>query len=124
MLFLHLYCKKENFLPFATWLLLSSFGILLVNNLGTRTYWLKQPQASNVVKTNTLELHNKHAQLRVATTEKKKFGILHTDPVLPISAFQNISALKRFLMNAVIICKQLGNLQTHFFLNKRAPPLG
>ncbi|WP_156851579.1 hypothetical protein [Bartonella refiksaydamii] len=123
MLFLRFYCKKENFLPFATWLLLSSFGVLLTNNLGARAYWLKQLQASNIVKKNTLEPHNKHPQLNVATTGNKKLGTPHTDPILPISTFQNTPTLKLFLMIILAICIRLGNLQTQCFSNKRAPPL-
>ncbi len=77
MLFLHLYCKKENFLPFTAWLFLSSVGILLTSNSGTRTYLIKQPQENNIVKTNILALQNKCDQLNVITTEIKNYNTLY-----------------------------------------------
>ncbi|WP_345097340.1 hypothetical protein [Bartonella acomydis] len=123
MLFLHLYCKKENFLPFTAWLFLSSFGMLMINNSSIRAYLIKQSQENNIVKTNTLAPQNKYDQLNVITTENKKIIILHTDPVLPISIFQNILALNLFSKASVIICLRLGSLQMQYFANKRAPPI-
>ncbi len=123
MYFLHLYCKKENFLPFTTWLLLSSFGVLLTNNAGARAYLLKRLQANNIVETNTLDSQNKRDQLNVTTTENKKFVTLHGDSVLPLNIFRNILIWNLFLITTTFICTQLENLQTQYFSNKRAPPL-
>ncbi|WP_406604239.1 hypothetical protein [Bartonella gliris] len=123
MFFLHLYCKKENLLPFTTWFFLSSFGMLLASNLEARAYLIKQSQASNIVKTNTLDPQNKCDQLNVTTTETEKFITLRTAPILPIHIFQDILALNLFLIAAIVICIRLGNFQIQYFTNKRAPPL-
>nr|WP_273721130.1 MULTISPECIES: hypothetical protein [unclassified Bartonella] len=121
MLFLHLYCKKENFLPFTTWLLLSGFGVLLASNLEKLAYLIKQPQANNIVSTNTLDPQNEYHHLNVS--ENKKFVTLHTDSVLPINIVQNILTLNPFLITSVMICRRFEHLQTQYFTNKRAPPL-
>ncbi|WP_455478948.1 hypothetical protein V4B17_04125 [Bartonella sp. B23] len=122
MLFLHLSCKKENFLSFTAWILLSSFGILLTNNLGTRAYSIKQSQADNIVETNTLDSQNKRNQLNAKTTKNKKLVTLHKDSVLPLSILQNISMLDLFLITTTFVCSELENLQTQYFSDKRAPP--
>ncbi|GAA5102404.1 hypothetical protein GCM10023260_14280 [Bartonella acomydis] len=95
----------------------------MINNSSIRAYLIKQSQENNIVKTNTLAPQNKYDQLNVITTENKKIIILHTDPVLPISIFQNILALNLFSKASVIICLRLGSLQMQYFANKRAPPI-
>ncbi|WP_019222513.1 hypothetical protein [Bartonella rattaustraliani] len=121
MLFLHLFCKKEDFLSFTAWILLSSLGILLVNNLGARACWLKQSQKNHIIKTNVLNLANNCDHLNGAITEKR--GTPHADPLLPINSFQNIEALCLLLRIAIVVCTQLDDLQTPSFSNQRAPPL-
>ncbi|MCZ2158265.1 hypothetical protein NPX99_03060 [Bartonella sp. 220] len=123
MFFLHLSCKKENFLSFTIWLLLSSFGVLLTSSLGTRPYLIKRSQENNIVKTETLYPQNKREQLNVTTTKNTKLITFHTNPVLPIDTFQNPLTLSLFLIITTIIYTQLKNLQTQYFSNKRAPPL-
>ncbi|GAA4662972.1 hypothetical protein [Bartonella pachyuromydis] len=120
MLFLHLYCKKENFLPFTTWLLLAGFGVLLTSNLEMLAYLSEQPQVNNIVEANTLDLQNEYNHSNV--NENKKFATLHTDSVLPINIVQDIQALNLFLRTSIIICIQFERLQTQYFTNKRAPP--
>lgn len=121
MLFLHLYCKKENLLPFTTWLILSGFGVLLASNLERLVYFTKQPQASNIVETNIFDSQNKCNHSDV--TENKKLVTFHTDSILPINIFQAILALNLFLIIGIIICVRFERLQTQYFTNKRAPPL-
>ncbi|ENN94750.1 hypothetical protein [Bartonella vinsonii] len=123
MFFLHLSCKKENFLPLTIWLLLSSFGVLLTSNLGTRSYLIKRPQENNIVKTETLYPQNKREQLNVITTGNTKFITFHTNPILPIGTFYPPLTLSLFLIITTVIYTQLKNLQTQYFSNKRAPPL-
>ncbi|EJF90821.1 hypothetical protein ME1_00021 [Bartonella vinsonii subsp. arupensis OK-94-513] len=123
MFFLHLSCKKENFLPFTMWFLLSSFSVLLTSNLGERAYLIKRPQENNIVKTDVIYPQNKREQLNVTSTENTKFITLHTNPVLPINNFQNTLALSLFLIIIVVIYTQLKTPQTQYFSNKRAPPL-
>ncbi|VEJ45568.1 hypothetical protein [Bartonella vinsonii] len=123
MFFLHLSCKKENFLPLTIWLLLSSFGVLLTSDLGTRPYLIKRSQENNIVKTETLYPQNKREQMNATITENTKFITLHTNPVLPIGTFQNPLTLSLFLIITTVIYTQLKNLQTQYFSNKRAPPL-
>nr|WP_273759421.1 hypothetical protein [Bartonella sp. ML70XJBT.G] len=120
MLFLHLSCKKENFLPFTTWLLLSSFGVLLASNVETLTYLIKQPQANNIVKMNTLDLQNKY---HLNVSKNKKLVTLHTNSILPINIVQDILTLNPFLITSIMICTRFEHLQTQYFTNKRAPPL-
>lgn len=122
MLFLHLYCKKENFLSLTTWLLLSSFSVLLMSNLEKLVCLSKQPQASNIVRTNILDPQNECIHLNATTTENKKFVTLYTDSILPINIIQNILVLNLFLITSIIFCRQFGHLQMQYFANKRAPP--
>ncbi|BBL53178.1 hypothetical protein MF1_04360 [Bartonella quintana] len=126
MFFLHLHRKKEKFFPFTASLLLSSFGILLMNSfLGVYAYFIAQSHINNVITFNPLDSENKYDQLNVTKAANKKFITLHRDYVLPfISAFQNIPALNVSLIApVVIVCIRLYNFQTQCFANKRAPPL-
>ncbi|EJF86392.1 hypothetical protein [Candidatus Bartonella washoeensis] len=122
MFFLHLSCKKGNFLPVTTWLLLSSFGILLTSKL-VYIHFIAQPNAINGITTNVCDSENKYDQLNITTAANKKFVTLHTNYVLPFNAPQGSLTLNIFLIIAMVICRQLHNLQTQFFSNKRAPPL-
>lgn len=122
MLFLHLSCRKEDFLSFMTWILLSGFGVLLANNPEVRTYCLKQPQTNHLIKTNTLDSENKCDHFNAATTGNERVAF-YTDPILPIDTFQNIVALNLFLIRNIVFCTRLEDLQTQYFLNQRAPPL-
>ncbi len=123
MLFLHQYCKKENFLSFTTWLLLSGFSVLLTSNLERLASLSKQPQANNIVRTNTLDSQNECMPSNATITESKKFVTLHTGFILPINIVQNILALNLALITSIILCRQFGHLQMQYFANKRAPPL-
>lgn len=122
MLFLHLYCKKENFLPFTTWLFLSSFGVLLTSNLGTHTYLIKQTKVNDIVGKNTLDPQNKCDRLNITITKNEKSVTFHIDSILPINLVQDI-ILSLFLIISIMICTQFVHLQTQYFANKRAPPL-
>ncbi|OLL55642.1 hypothetical protein AT238_03390 [Bartonella henselae] len=121
MFFLHIYCKKEKFPPFTIWLLLSSLGILLINDLEAYIH-LIAPHVSNVITINAFDLENKYDQLNITTTTNKKFLTLHTDYVLPFRTFQSILVLNTSLIAAIVICTQLNNFQMQCFTNKRAPP--
>nr|WP_144755634.1 hypothetical protein [Bartonella saheliensis] len=122
MLFLHLYCKKENFLSFTAWLLLSSFSVLLTSNLERLASLSKQPQANNIVRTNTLDSQNECMHSNAPITENKKFVTFYTDSILSINIIQNILVLNLFLITSIIFCRQFGHLQMQYFANKRAPP--
>ncbi len=122
MFFLHLYCKKGNFLSFTNGLLLSCFGMLLKSVLGARSNLINQPHA-NDIKANTLHQENKRNQFNVTMAANKKFVTLHIKYVLPISAFQSILILNTFLITTVVTCAQLRYLQMQYFSNKRAPPI-
>ncbi|UTO29280.1 hypothetical protein [Bartonella harrusi] len=124
MRFLQLSCKKEDFFPFTFWLLLSGFGMLLINNLEADAYLIKQPQENNIVKTKCLDPqdHQLH-RLNTLTTENKNFATFHTNPILPNATFQNILTLNLFLIVVIVICTPFRNLKTQYFSNKRAPPL-
>ncbi|WP_330167477.1 hypothetical protein [Bartonella grahamii] len=121
MCFLHLYCKKENFLPLTTWIFLSSLGMCLTSNLGMRAYLIKQSHTNNIIKTNRFYLHNKCDQLNVITTENKKLVTLHTESIF-MRTFQKILTLDFFLINIPAIDTRLRNVKTQYFSNKRAPP--
>ncbi|CAF26326.1 hypothetical protein [Bartonella quintana] len=126
MFFLHLHRKKEKFFPFTASLLLSSFGILLMNSLlGVYAYFIAQSHINNVITFNALDSENKYDQLNVTKAANKKFITLHRDHVLSfISAFQNIPALNvSLIVPVVIVCIRFHNFQTQCFANKRAPPL-
>nr|WP_254474304.1 hypothetical protein [Bartonella sp. B1098] len=109
MIFLYLYCKKENLLPLMTWIFLSSLGVFLTSNLGTRASLIKQSDTSNIIrniiKTNRFDLPNKCVQLNVLTTETLKI-VTFAFSLIKISA----------------IYKRLHNVKTQYFSNKRAPP--
>ncbi|WP_375665698.1 hypothetical protein [Bartonella sp. TT121SHDZB] len=121
MLFLYLYCKKENFLPLTTWIFLSSLGVFLTSNLGTRAYLIKQSHTSNILKTNRFDLQNRCDQLNVTTTENKKLVTLHTESIF-MRTFQRILTLDLFLIKIPAIDTQMRDFQTQYFSNKRAPP--
>ncbi|WP_375661548.1 hypothetical protein [Bartonella sp. CR127HXZ] len=121
MCFLHLYCKKENFLPLTTWIFLSSLGVFLTSNLGTRAYLIKQSHTNNIIKTNRFNLHNKCDQLNVTTTENKKLVILHTESIFT-KTFQKILTLDFFLIKIPAIGTRFLSVKTQYFSNKRAPP--
>nr|WP_210302696.1 hypothetical protein [Bartonella callosciuri] len=123
MFFLHLFCKKENFFPFATWLLLSSFGMLLISHLEVYVHLIARSNAKNIITTNAFDLKDKRDKLNVTTTENKKLVTLPIDSVLSANIFQNIIALNLFLIMTIALCIRVGNLQTQYFSNKRAPPL-
>ncbi|WP_074381249.1 hypothetical protein [Bartonella doshiae] len=122
MFFLRLYCKKEKFLPLTTWLLLSSFGMLLVSNLGTSIHLTAQSHGNNVNTPHTLDSENKYTQLNITTTINKEFTILRIDPLVFFDSFQSILILNILLMIAIVISTRLHNPQTQYFANKRAPP--
>ncbi|WP_244979363.1 hypothetical protein [Bartonella queenslandensis] len=125
MFFLHLYCKKENFLPLTTWIFLSSLGVFLTNNLGTRAFLIKQSHTSNIIKTNRFDLQNQCNQLNVTRTENKKLVTPHTESIF-MRTFQKILALYPFLIKVPAISPHLRDFRTQYFLNnfsnKRAPP--
>ncbi|MGF7157748.1 hypothetical protein [Bartonella heixiaziensis] len=123
MFFLHLSCKKENFFPFTTWLLLSSFGTLLTSSLGVYALLVARINVKNVMITNAFGLESNFDQLNIITSAKKKFVTFHTNYVLPFTTLQNVLLLNIFLIIAIVICQQLHNFQTQCFANKRAPPL-
>ncbi len=122
MFFLHLYCKKGNFLSFTSGFFLSYFGMLLKSALGARSNLINQPHA-NDIKANTLHQENKRDQFNVTMDANKKFVTLHTKHVLPVNAFQSILTLNTFLIITVVTCTQLRHLQMQYFSNKRAPPI-
>ncbi|WP_375610650.1 MULTISPECIES: hypothetical protein [unclassified Bartonella] len=121
MFFLHLYCKKEDFLPLTTWIFLSSLGVFLTNNLETRAYLIKQSHTNNVIKTNRFDLHHKCDQVNVTTTENKKLVTLHTESIF-IRTFQKILTLDFFLIKIPAVDTRFRNVKTQYFSNKRAPP--
>ncbi|WP_175869378.1 hypothetical protein [Bartonella gabonensis] len=125
MLFLYLYCKKENLRSLMTWIFLSSFGVFLTSNLGTRASLIKQSDTSNIIRniieTNRFYLQNKGDQLNVPTTEIKKIVTLHAESIF-ITPFQKILTLDLFLIKTSAIYKRLHNVKTQYFSNKRAPP--
>ncbi|WP_375706835.1 hypothetical protein [Bartonella sp. AA126HLJHH] len=121
MFFLHLYCKKEDFLPLTTWIFLSSLGVFLTSNLETRAYLIKQSHTNNVIKTNRLDLHHKCDHVNVTTTENKKFVTLHTESIF-IRTFQKILTLDFFLIKIPAVDTRFRNVKTQYFSNKRAPP--
>ncbi|WP_375685329.1 hypothetical protein [Bartonella sp. TT110JLCBS] len=121
MFFLHLYCKKEDFLPLTTWIFLSSLGVFLTNNLGTRAYLIKQSHTNNIIKTNRFDLHNKCDQVNVTTTENKKLVTCHTESIF-MRTFQRILALDFFLIKIPAVDTQFRSVKTQYFSNKRAPP--
>ncbi|MET3559862.1 hypothetical protein ABID39_000540 [Bartonella japonica] len=122
MLFSHLPCRKEDFLSFTTWILLSGFGMLLANNPEMRAYWLKQLQTNHFIKMNTLDPESKCDHFNAVTIENKRI-VFYIDPILPIDIFQNLVALNLFLIRNIVFYIRLEDLQTHYFLNQRAPPL-
>ncbi|MET3589419.1 hypothetical protein ABID23_000496 [Bartonella silvatica] len=122
MFFLHLYCKKENFLFLTTWLLLSSLGVWLTNSLQARASWSKQVQTSHIAKMKRLNPEKKCDQLSLTITEDKKFLKHDIDPILSLNTFRNIIRLKKFLIKSTAVCIQIENLKTQYFSNKRAPP--
>ncbi|PIT68973.1 hypothetical protein [Bartonella tribocorum] len=129
MLFLYLCCKKENFLPFTTWIFLSSLGVFLTNNLGTRAYLIKQSHTSNIIKTNRFDLQNKYDQLNIAATESQKFVtfpkfIAFYAESFFMRIFQKILTMNLFLIKIPAIDTRLRNFQMQYFSNKRAPPNG
>ncbi|PIT69781.1 hypothetical protein [Bartonella tribocorum] len=121
MLFLYLYCKKENLLPFMTWFFLSSLGMFLTSNLGARAYLTKQSHTNNIIKANRFDLQNKHDQLNVIITETKKLVTLHAESIF-IKIFQKILTLNLFLIKIPAIDIRLRDFRMQYFSNKRAPP--
>ncbi|WP_375650075.1 hypothetical protein [Bartonella sp. OT172YNZD] len=121
MFFLHLYCKKEDFLPLTTWIFLSSLGVFLTSNLGTRAYLIKQLHTNNIIKTNKFDLHNKCDHVNVTTIENKKLVTLHTESIF-MRTFQKILTLDFFLIKILAIDTGFRNVKTQYFSNKRAPP--
>ncbi|WP_273723456.1 hypothetical protein [Bartonella sp. AU18XJBT] len=121
MCFLHLYCKKENFLPLTTWIFLSSLGVLLTSNLGTRAYLIKQSHTNNIIKTNRFDLQNKYDQLNTTTTENKKLVTPHAESIF-MRTFQRILTLDFFLIKIPAVDTRFCNIKMQYFSNKRAPP--
>ncbi|WP_142416481.1 hypothetical protein [Bartonella massiliensis] len=121
MFFLHLSCKKENLLPFTTWIFLSSLGVFLTSNLGTRASFIKQSHSSNIIKTNRFVSQNKCDQLNVTTTKTKKIVTFHAESLF-MRTFQKILTLDFFLRELPVSYTRLCDLQTQYFSNKRAPP--
>lgn len=128
MIFLYLYCKKENLLPLMSWIFLSSLGVFLMSNLGARASSIKQSHADNIIrniiKTNRFDLqniHNKCDQLNVLTTETKKIVTFHAESIF-MRTFQKILTLELFLIKIPASYKQLHNAKAQYFSNKRAPP--
>ncbi|WP_343070151.1 hypothetical protein [Bartonella phoceensis] len=97
--------------------------MLLTSNLDAKAYSIKKPQANNTVEKNTFDLQNKRDQLNVTMTGHKKLVTAHRDFILPLNIFQDILVLNLSLVMTTVIYTQLGNPQTQYFLNKRAPPL-
>ncbi|EJF85002.1 hypothetical protein [Bartonella rattimassiliensis] len=128
MLFLHLYCKKENFFPLTTWIFLSSLSVFLTSNLGARAYLIKQSHTNTIIKTNRFDfqsyrfnLQNQRYQLSVPVTDSRKLITLYTESIF-MKALQQILTLGLFLINIPVIDTQFHNFQTQYFSNKRAPP--
>ncbi|QEE09478.1 hypothetical protein D1093_07635 [Bartonella kosoyi] len=125
MIFLYLYCKKENLLPLMTWIFLSSLGVFLTSNLGTRASLIKQSDTSNIIrniiKTNRFDLPNKCVQLKVLTTKTLKIVTFHAESIF-MRPFQKVLTFAFLLIKISAIYKRLHNVKTQYFSNKRAPP--
>ncbi|WP_375670840.1 hypothetical protein [Bartonella sp. CL434QHHD] len=137
MFFLHLYCKKEDFLPLTTWIFLSSLGVFLTSTLGTRAYLIKQSHTNlikqshtnlikqshtnNIIKTNRFDLQNKCDQLNATTTENKKLVTPHAESIF-MRTVQRILTLDFFLIKIPAVDTRFRNVKTQYFSNKRAPP--
>ncbi|WP_375643535.1 MULTISPECIES: hypothetical protein [unclassified Bartonella] len=121
MFFLHLYCKKEDFLPLTTWIFLSSLGVFLTSTLGTRAYLIKQSHTNNIIKTNRFDLQNKCDQLNATTTENKKLVTPHAESIF-MRTVQRILTLDFFLIKVPAVDTRFCNVKTQYFSNKRAPP--
>ncbi|MBB4076121.1 Ca2+/H+ antiporter [Bartonella fuyuanensis] len=118
MLFLYLYYKKENFLPLTTWIFLSSLGIFLTSNLGTRADLIKQSHANNIIKTNRFDLQNEHNQSNVTTIESKKLVTLLNESIF-IRIFPKILILDLLSIKVSTIDTRLHDFQTQ---SPRSPP--
>ncbi len=132
MFFFHLFCyrKKENFCSFSTLLFLSgsSFDMLLTNKLGIRTYWIKKPYTSNIIKANTLNPDHKLDHLKITMAANKKLVNLYIKHAFPINIFQIALALNLFLITNIIVHTRFKNSQTQYFrinmlLLFHAPPI-
>ncbi|EJF84565.1 hypothetical protein MCU_00143 [Bartonella elizabethae Re6043vi] len=125
MIFLYLYCKKENLLPLMTWIFLSSLGVFLTSNLGTRASFIKQSDTiniiRNIIKTNRFDLPNKCVQLNVLTTKTLKIVTFHAESIF-MRLFQKVLTLELFSIKISAIYKRLHTVKTQYFSNKRAPP--
>ncbi|MBB5074135.1 hypothetical protein HNQ69_001269 [Bartonella callosciuri] len=97
--------------------------MLLISHLEVYVHLIARSNAKNIITTNAFDLKDKRDKLNVTTTENKKLVTLPIDSVLSANIFQNIIALNLFLIMTIALCIRVGNLQTQYFSNKRAPPL-
>ncbi len=108
-----------------TWIFLSSLGVFLTSNLGTRASFIKQSDTiniiRNIIKTNRFDLPNKCVQLNVLTTKTLKIVTFHAESIF-MRLFQKVLTLELFSIKISAIYKRLHTVKTQYFSNKRAPP--